>query len=84
MCATPLWTFSIPVTLHGSLGTPGNLKLRNLKRRSMGRLAFIIVGLTGLVRDIYTGHAGDAARNGAVYAGRSWRSLFRRDLRADL
>ena len=51
-----LSTFSIPVTLHGLLGTPGNLELRNLERRDTARLAFIIIGLAGLVGDIDVGH----------------------------
>ena len=44
--------------LHHStpLRTPGNLELRNLERRGTSRLAFIIVGLAGLVRDIDAGH----------------------------
>ena len=65
------------------VGTPGNLELRNLKRRGTTRLAFNIVGLAGLVGDVDAGYAGDAAENGAVYKDHLWRSL-RRDLRADL
>ena len=56
MCVMPLSTFSIKVTLHGLLRTPGNLELRNLKRRGTPRLAFIVVGIVGLVRDIDAGH----------------------------
>ena len=52
----PLSTFSIPVMLHGLLGTPGNLELRSLERKGTTRLAFIIIGLAGLVRDINVGH----------------------------
>jgi len=52
---TPLSILSIPVTHHGSLGTPGNLELR--KRRSMASLAFNNVGLVGLMEDVDAGHA---------------------------
>ena len=75
--------FSIPIMLYWLLGTPGNLLLRNLERRGTARLAFIIVGLAGLMGDVDAGHMGDAAKNGTVCIGHSWRSL-RRDLRADL
>ena len=50
--------FSIPVMFHGLLGAPGNLKLRNLERRGTARLAFIFVGLAGLVGDVDVGYAG--------------------------
>jgi len=83
MCATPLLIFSIPVTFRGLLGTLGNLELSNLEKKSMARLAFIIVALAGLMGDVDPGHADDTTRNGAVYAGYSWRSL-QRDLRVDL
>ena len=56
MCVTPWLTFSISVTLHEWLGTPGILELRSLERRGMTRLAFIIVGLVGLMGDIDVGH----------------------------
>ena len=49
-------TFSIPVTLHGLLGTLDNLDLRNLERRGTVRLAFNIVGLAGLVGDVDAVH----------------------------
>ena len=65
----PLSTFSIPVMLHRLLGTPGKLELRNVERRSVTRLAFNDVGLAGLVGDVDTGHARDAAKNGVVCAG---------------
>ena len=68
----PLSTFSILVTLHGLLGTPDNLKLRNLEGRGMVRLAFNDVGLAGLVGDVDAGHARDAARNGLICAGHLW------------
>ena len=51
-----LSTFSILVSLHELLGTPGNLELRSLERRGTARLAFIIIGLTGLMGDIDAGH----------------------------
>ena len=51
----------ISVILHGLLGTPGNLELRNLDIRGMTRLAFIVVSLAGLMGDVDAGH--------------SWRSL---------
>jgi len=41
----------------------------------MARLAFIDVGLAGLVGDVDAGHAGDAARNGVVCIGHPWGSL---------
>ena len=82
MCVVPLSTFSIPVTLHGLLVTPGNLELR-IERRGVARLAFNDVGLAGLVGDVDAGHAADAARNGAVCTGHFWVSL-RRGLRANL
>jgi len=59
--------FSIPVTLHGLFGTPGNLELR--KRRGVARLAFNDVGLASLVGDVDAGHACDAAINDAVGVG---------------
>ena len=42
--------------LHGLLGTPSNLELRNLVRRGTARWAFIFIGLAGLVGDIDVGH----------------------------
>jgi len=66
-CVMTLSMFSIPVTLHGLLGTPSNLELR--KRRGVVRLAFNDVGLAGLVGDVDVNHVRDAARNGAVCAG---------------
>jgi len=62
-----LSTFDIPITLHGLLGTPGNLELR--KRRDMAILAFNDVDLTSLVGDVNAGHAHDAARNSPVCIG---------------
>ena len=44
------------VTLHRLLGTPDILELRSLERRGTARLAFIIIGLVGLVGDIDAGH----------------------------
>ena len=76
-------TFSISVILHGLLGNPDNLELRNVERRGVARLAFNDVGLAGLVGDVDVDHARDAARNGAVCVGHLWGSL-RRDLRVDL
>jgi len=71
--------FSIPVILHGLLGTPGNLELR--KRRSVERLAFNDVGFAGLVVNVDAYHTRD----------QKWRCLrrpslgsLRRNLRADL
>ena len=58
---------SISVTVHGSLGTTGNLELR--KRRGVARLAFNNVGLAGLMGDVDAGHARDAARNDVVCIG---------------
>jgi len=51
--------------------------------RGMTRLAFIIVGLAGLVGDVEAAYVGDAAKNDTVCAGHPWRTL-RRDLRAKL
>jgi len=82
-CASPLSTFSIPVTIHELLGIPNNLELRNVERRGVARLAFNDVGLAGLVENVDRGHARDATRNGSVCADHIWRSL-RRDLGADL
>ena len=47
--------FNIPVTLHGLLGIPSNLELRNLERRGTARWAFIFIGLADLVGDIDAG-----------------------------
>ena len=52
----PLSTVSISVILNELLETPGNLELRNLERRGTVRLAFITIGLAGLVGDIDAGH----------------------------
>jgi len=65
MCATPLLTFSISITLHGLLATPGNLELRNVERRGVIKLAFNDVGLVG---DGDAGHTRDATKNGSVCA----------------
>ena len=48
------------------VGNAGNLKLRNLERRGMTKLTFILVGLAGLVGDVDAGHVGDAVRNDTV------------------
>jgi len=64
MCAMPLSTFNILVTLHGLLGTPGNLGLR--KKRGMTRFAFNDVGFADPVRDVDADHA---TKNGVVCAG---------------
>ena len=63
-------TFSTLITLHGLLGTPGNLELR--KRRGVARLAFNDVSLAGLVGDVDAGHDRDTVKNGVVYAGHLW------------
>jgi len=63
-CASPLSTFGIPITLHGLLGTPGNLELR--KRKGKAKLAFNDIGLTGLMGDIDAGLARDVAGNDAL------------------
>ena len=81
MCALPLSTFGILVTLYGLLGTPDNLELR--KRKGVAGLTFNNVGLAGLVGDIDAGLTCDAASNDALCTGHLQRSL-RRDLRTDL
>ena len=63
-CATPLSIFSISVMLHGLLGTPSNLELRNVEKWGVARLAFNDIGLAGLVGDVDAGHARDATKNG--------------------
>jgi len=67
---SPLSTFDIPVTLYGLLETPGNLELR--KRKGVAGLTFHNVGLAGLMGDIDTDLARDAARNNALCAGIFW------------
>jgi len=73
MCASPLLTFSISITLYGLLGTPGNLELR--KGKDVAGLTFNNVGLAGLVGDVDAGLTCDAANNDALYAGHLRRSL---------
>ena len=61
-CVSLLSTFDISVTLHGLLGTPGNLELR--KTKGEAKSAFNNVGLVGLVGDVDAGLTYDAVRNG--------------------
>ena len=48
------------------------MELRNVERRGIARLSFNNVGLAGLVGDVDTGHAQDAARNDVVFTGHLW------------
>ena len=62
-------------TLHGLMGTLGNLELRNVESRGVARLAFDDLGLAGLMGDVDVGHTSDVTKNGSVCANHLRRSL---------
>jgi len=79
MRASPLSTFSVPVTPYGLLGNPANLEIR--KRTSMSGLNISNANLAGLIGDIDTGVTYDAVSHGILLTSRVYRDL-RVDMRA--